>query len=190
MGWVNDYEVTKYLVGLLFPVTEGDLEGYLSRFEDSKSNFAFAIIDKESDVHIGNVTLNHINWIHRTADTGIMIGDKSFWGNGYASEAWALVVDYAFNRLGLRKLTAGVVSGNRASLKALQNLGFVIEGEFKEDVYDGRVARRVPIGLDTGLGQPTEMPHNTGNDENEIIGPIGLLGTPIDSWHSQSSKPL
>jgi RimJ/RimL family protein N-acetyltransferase len=61
LGWVNDYEVTKYLVGLLFPVTEGDFEGYLSRFEDSKSNFAFAIIDKESDVHIGNVTLNHIN---------------------------------------------------------------------------------------------------------------------------------
>ncbi len=153
LGWVNDYEVTKYLVGLLFPVTEGDLEGYLSRFEDSKSNFAFAIIDKESDVHIGNVTLNHINWIHRTADTGIMIDDKSFWGNGYASEAWALVVDYAFNRLGLRKLTAGVVSGNRASLKALQNLGFVIEGEFKEEVFMmGELRDVYRLGLIRGWG--------------------------------------
>ena len=82
-----------------------------------------------------------------------MIGDKSFWGNGYASEAWALVVDYAFNRLGLRKLTAGVVSGNRASLKALQNLGFVIEGEFKEDVFMmGELRDVYRLGLIGGWG--------------------------------------
>jgi methionyl-tRNA synthetase len=46
--------------------------------------------------------------VHRTGDTGLFIGRKEFWGKGLAFEAWYLVIEYAFNRLGLRKIIAGV----------------------------------------------------------------------------------
>jgi len=49
----------------------------------------------------GNVTLNKIDPIHRKATTGLMIGDKTYWGQGIAVEAWALVCGYGFQCLGL-----------------------------------------------------------------------------------------
>ena len=46
-----------------------------------------------------------------------------------------------------------MVSGNRASLKALQNLGFVKEGEFKEEGFMMAELRDVyRLGLIRGWG--------------------------------------
>lgn len=128
LSWLNDHEVIRYLETGKFPVTLADLREYVKRFENRTTDLIFAIIDSDSDQHIGNVTLNHINWIHRTADTGIMIGRKEFWGKGYGFEAWSLLIEYAFNRLGLRKIIAGAFADHGASVNVLKKLGFKEEG--------------------------------------------------------------
>jgi len=83
------------------------------------------------DKLIGTIKL-HINWVHRHADIGIMIGDKTGWGKGYASEAIGLVKDYAFNILNLHKLWAGIYENNEASHRAFEKNGFKPEGILKE----------------------------------------------------------
>lgn len=148
LSWLNNYEVTKFLEAGRFPNSEARLRKYLERFRDSTSDFIFAIVDLQSGLHIGNVTLNHINWVHRTADTGLMIGCKEFWGKGYGFEAWSLVIEYAFQRLGLRKIIAGAVVDNMASVVTLKKLGFVVEGTLKEEVFvDGQCRDVVRFGL-------------------------------------------
>lgn len=133
LQWLNDSDITRYLeVGP--PQTHETLTRYLARFEESDTDFIFAICDRDSDQHIGNITLNHINRIHGTADSGIMIGAKDCWGKGYAYDAWCLVLDYAFSQLGLRKIIAGCVADNLASLKLQEKLGFRLEGTFRDEV--------------------------------------------------------
>ena len=103
------------------------------RFQNSTTDLIFAVVDRETDRHIGNVTLNHINWIHRTADTGVMIGCKDFWGKGYGFKVWSLLIEYAFQRLGLRKIIAGAVADNVVSIIVLKKLGFKIEGTLRQE---------------------------------------------------------
>ena len=82
LSWLNDAEVTRYLETGKFPATPSAIRRYVERFQDSTTDLLLAIVDRETDQHVGNVTLNKINWIHRTADTGLMIGQKEFWGKG------------------------------------------------------------------------------------------------------------
>ena len=135
---LNDPEVTRYLGIGRFPETEERNRRYLQRFMDSDTCLIFKIVANESDSHIGNVTLNEIRWIHRTADTSIVLWEKSFWGKGYATEAWRLLLNYAFRSLGLRKITACLVEGNLGSQKTLEKLGFKQEGRLRKQwLLDG-----------------------------------------------------
>ena len=148
VGWLNDYEVTRYLETGKFPSTPDAIRKYLERFQDSATDLIFAIVDKDTDQHIGNVTLNRINWINRTADTGLIIGPKESRGKGYAFEAWSLILEYAFHRLGLRKIIAGAVVDNTASITILKKLGFKIEGTFRQEfLLDGEYRDGVRLGL-------------------------------------------
>ncbi len=52
-----------------------------------------------------------------------------FWGKGYASEAAAAVIKYAFTGLSAQKLFAGHNPNNTASRKLLNKLGFVYVGD-------------------------------------------------------------
>ena len=148
LRWLNDPEVTRYLGVGREPVTLESVRRYVERFRDSSTDLLFAIIDRQTNRHIGNVTLNHIHPVHRTADTGLMIGDKAFWGKGYASEAWVLLIDFAFTQLGLHKIIAGAVAGNQGSLSALRRLGFREEGVLREDFcLDGQYQDTIRLGL-------------------------------------------
>lgn len=148
VGWLNNYEVTRYLETGKFPSTPEAIRKYLERFQDSTADLILAIVDTDTDQHIGNVTLNRINWINRTADTGLIIGKKEFWGKGYAFEAWSLVLEYAFQRLGLRKIIAGAVVDNVTSITILKKLGFKIEGTFcQEFLVDGEYKDGIRLGL-------------------------------------------
>jgi [ribosomal protein S5]-alanine N-acetyltransferase len=147
VAWLNDPEVTRFLETGKFPSTHESVRAFLERF-DATSDQIFAIVDTATDQHVGNVTLNRVNWIHRTADTGLLIGRREFRGRGYAHEAWSLVASYAFGRLGLRKLIAGVVDGNIASQRSLEKLGFRVEGRLRAEYWiEGEVRDALRLGL-------------------------------------------
>lgn len=148
VGWLNDPEVTRFLGAGRFPTTPESLRRYLERFQDPATNLIFAIVDKKTEQHIGNVTINHINWVTRTADTGLIIGRKEFWGRGYAFEAWTLLLEYAFERLGLRKIIAGAVDSHAGSLTVLKKLGFRVEGVLRaEYLIEGEYHDAIRLGL-------------------------------------------
>ncbi len=147
-AWFNDPAITRYLGMGKFPVSREGLRLSLDRFRNSTSDILLAIIDAKTETHIGNVALNRINWVHRTADTGLVIGRKEFWGKGYATEAWALLVRYAFDTLNLHKVIATVVGGHDSSQAALERIGFKVEGRCREEFYvDGEYHDYIRLGL-------------------------------------------
>jgi ribosomal-protein-alanine N-acetyltransferase len=55
-------------------------------------------------------------------------------GHGYTTEAVRLVVDYAFDVLGLHRIEAGVMPHNIGSIRVLEKAGFYREGLNRKNV--------------------------------------------------------
>jgi len=130
LEWLNDPEINRYLCTGRFPVVIDDITIYAG-----EKNFLFAIMangialdkvedSKEFNKYIGTLSLHNIDWISRKGEIGYMIGNKSYWGKGVATEIVSLITDYGFMRINLNKLYAGVVIGNVGSEKALLSNGY------------------------------------------------------------------
>lgn len=132
VNWLNDPEVNQYLESRFSKHTMKNLKEYIKKILKDPSYIFLAIIQKDSNKHIGNIKLGPINKHHKFAEIGIMIGDKNSWGHGYAMEAIKLLSDFSFNKLKLHKITAGAYENNVGSIKAFTKNGFVIEGIRKE----------------------------------------------------------
>jgi [ribosomal protein S5]-alanine N-acetyltransferase len=134
-SWINDQDTTLYMGSGRFPVTVEGLKEYIRTYNKSKDGILLGIFLKKNSRHIGNITLNSIDWLNRHAEMGIIVGDKKSRGKGYATEAIGLVVDHAFNKLNLHKLYAGMIEGNEASRKAFRKSGFKEEACLRDHFY-------------------------------------------------------
>jgi RimJ/RimL family protein N-acetyltransferase len=96
---------------------------------------------------IGECDLSEIDPHHRRAEMGFLFR-RSAWGQGYAQEAAARVLRYAFEDLGLERLWARFHVGNAGSQRLLEKLGFADEGTQKGHVRrDGERRDCVLVGL-------------------------------------------
>ena len=131
VNWMNDPEVYAHLEsGGDYSIEK--LKVFLLDVEKSPILF-WAIHIKENGKHIGNIKIDPINFKHKYAEYGIMMGDKLEWGKGYAKEASLSVISYCFSEdVKLRKINLGVRSQNIAALELYKKMDFVIEGLYKK----------------------------------------------------------
>jgi len=61
---------------------------------------------------------------------------RSFWGRGIATEAAAMLSEYALTVAGVRRLEASVIEQNTASARVLEKCGFVLEGRLRSLYQD------------------------------------------------------
>ena len=107
---------------------------------------------REDGRHIGNIKIGPVVTRHARAELGYLIGDRSEWNKGFASEAIREVVRYGIEELGLAKITAGIYETNIGSAKALLKAGFKLEATISSHVIFNR--RRIAsqlFGLDAPL---------------------------------------
>ena len=133
--WINDKEVTRYLDAGTFPVSDKNLQEYFEKNTKNTNSVIFAIVEKETKQHIGNARIYKIDWIHRKACRGIMIGEKSSWGKGYGLEVINLISKYAFEYLNLNKLRSSTYSNNKGVAKVNKRAGYKIEGKAREEYF-------------------------------------------------------
>ena len=139
LGWLQDREITRHLETGAFPLTLDDLHRYYAQTAAQTASppacvfFAIAIL--ADGQHIGNIKLEPIHWLHRTATLGMVIGEKSFHGHGLGEEAARLCLRYAFERLGLRKVSLGVLTSNTRAIRLYERLGFVVEGCKRQEYW-------------------------------------------------------
>ena len=129
-GWLNDSNVNRYLESRFTVWDINLLKEYF--YEKDKSDIMIAIVDYETNTHIGNIKIASIDLLHGRAEIGIIIGDRKYWGKGVATIAIKMATHYCFTTLALHKVTAGAYIENVASIKAFLNNDFIIEGERKE----------------------------------------------------------
>jgi RimJ/RimL family protein N-acetyltransferase len=107
----------------------------------------FRIRTREDDKLIGFVALE-VTWANQSAFLAIGIGDPHFWGKGYGTDAMKLLMQYAFQELGLYRVGLNVISANERAMRLYERLGFIREGAQRECVYrDGKRLDLVYYGI-------------------------------------------
>jgi ribosomal-protein-alanine N-acetyltransferase len=87
----------------------------------------FAIVPKGEFELVGAAGLHPGRYDRTVAETGYWLG-VPYHGQGYATEAARRVCDWGLSHWGLRRIHASTYSGNRASERVLEKLGFQREG--------------------------------------------------------------
>lgn len=139
-SWKNDENTFKFLGGGFHPVSvDQQLNWMESMIDLTGNNRRYIIAALKDNTPIGMIGLYGINWIHRTAEVGLYIGEQEYRGRGYASQAYKLLEDYAKEYLNLRKLKLEVVNNNNKAVKLWNKLEFEKAGELTDERYiDGR----------------------------------------------------
>jgi len=90
----------------------------------------YAIVLKESNKMIGVVEFR-VHEETKGGDLGYTLS-RYFWGKGYMTEAGELILDLAFNVLGLERVFAGTDVRNTASARLMSRLGMQYEGTLRK----------------------------------------------------------
>lgn len=139
-GWLNDAEVCAGNSHCTFPYSVEQAKGYIQEQMSRRDRIVLAIVQHENDLHIGNIALDRIDLIARSAELTILIGNRQAWGKGYGKEAAQLVCKHGFFALNLKRIACGTFSTNMAMRALALAIGMKEEGcrrqaFFKNGVY-------------------------------------------------------
>jgi ribosomal-protein-alanine N-acetyltransferase len=144
----GNWEIARWVGTIPHPYTEADGRDWIARVQENHATGRprrFAIALKETDRLIGGVGLDGTTGDGSEEPAlGYWVG-QPYWGNGYAREAAAAVIDYGFQTLGLETIRAYTDPGNAASQKVLLHCGLRKVGEIEllKPTHHGE--RRAPL---------------------------------------------
>jgi RimJ/RimL family protein N-acetyltransferase len=136
-SWINDFEVSRTLAIGLTPITLEAEYAWYDQPRNPKETVMFTIYELATSRPVGNTGLEHIDQQNRTAELGLLIGEKKCWGKGYGTEAVSLMLDYGFTGLGLHSIMLHYYSCNQRAGRAYSRAGFKAIGRRREALYRG-----------------------------------------------------
>lgn len=147
----QDREIAAGTLTIPYPYSHSDAVSWLAmdrqRFEAGTS-LVWGIATTDGEL-VGTIGLNP-DPAHDRAELGYWVG-KAFWGRGYASEAGAAVLDYAFSpppAVALNRVYAAHYPWNAASGRVLEKIGLKREGVLRQHIKKwGRYEDSVFYGL-------------------------------------------
>lgn len=122
--WLSDPIVNAHLSSR--NVTIKELQIYVQSRIGNPNVLFWAVCDKISGEHIGNVKIEPIDWETKSGVFGMMLGERSYWGRGIASEVTSAVVEYLFEEKQLKTVQLGVELTNEAAIRVYEKSGFKI----------------------------------------------------------------
>jgi RimJ/RimL family protein N-acetyltransferase len=147
-SWLNNREITSFNTHGRYPVTEDSLKVYINSSNTSRTMMVFAIVYKETNEHIGNISLQNIDWIDSNAEIAFLLGEKKYWGKGIMLEAGNLLIKHAFNSLNLHRVYCGTSSFNVGMQKLAVKLGMSQEGIRRDALFkNGQYLDIIEFGI-------------------------------------------
>jgi RimJ/RimL family protein N-acetyltransferase len=131
----GDKEVASTTLNIPHPYPDGAAEmwiGTLPQAFDSGEAAVFGITLHDGGELVGTCGLR-LELPHARAEIGYWVG-REYWGRGVATEAARAVIDYAFTRLGIRRVYAHFYTRNPASGAVMRKLGMTYEGRLRGHV--------------------------------------------------------
>lgn len=125
----------RYWGGVKYFVSEFYEKQWIENAIKDSKNIRLAVCLKENNLHIGNVYITDINLQNRSGISHVLIGNRNYWGKGYATEAYHLLLDYAFKERNFHRIVAHVLEDNIASIKLHLKCGYKQEGILRQSVF-------------------------------------------------------
>ena len=135
--WVNDPEVTRGL-SLYLPLSSVEEERWFERVRERDPHerpLSIELQEGEGWKLIGNCGVFGIEWTNRSAELGIMIGDKTVWNKGFGTQVMTLLLRHCFETLNLNRVFLKVYGENARARRSYEKAGFVDEGCMRQAVY-------------------------------------------------------
>jgi RimJ/RimL family protein N-acetyltransferase len=108
------------------------------REKESDQSFHFMIRTLKGNMLIGDIELE-VFWNHQDAFVGIGLGERSFWGKGYGTDAMRVLLRFAFGELNLQHVSLNVFKYNPRAIRSYEKVGFAHEGHQRQMIdRDGR----------------------------------------------------
>ena len=140
LTWMNDRKVHQYTEQKYTKHSETQIRKYVEKKNKSKDEFLYGIFLKRNNlkIHIGNIKLGPINFIHKVSVISYFIGEKELWGKGYTTLAIKEIIKIA-KKKGLKKIKARLYEKNIGSKRVLEKNNFKLEGKMKSEIiYKGK----------------------------------------------------
>ncbi len=144
----GDWEVARYTARIPHPYEDGMAESWLASLQqptDEDAEIVLAVERRADGAFLGCIGLSP-DPAAGTAEVGYWLG-RPFWGQGYATEALAAFVGFAFDHFGLAQVTASAMPENRGSIRVQEKVGFTFVDEGEEPAP----ARGGPIKVERRL---------------------------------------
>ena len=104
-NWASSKNVTKFLTWSAHTSLE-ETENTIKSWQESYSRkdfYHWAITIKETGEVVGSISVVEIKEKEETAICGYCIGER-WWGKGIVAEAYKRVIDFLFNKVGVKKI--------------------------------------------------------------------------------------
>ena len=128
-AYSSDPEIDRYTPWERYRTREeaqADLQRYLDDY--SAGNMSVWGVEHRAERRlIGICNFSYWRPEHRRAEIGYTIA-RTHWGNGYATEAGRVLIDFGFTRMHLIRVEAICMPDNLASMRVLERLGMQREG--------------------------------------------------------------
>jgi RimJ/RimL family protein N-acetyltransferase len=134
INWFSDPQVIKYNSHGVFGLNGSDIKEFFeSIYRKERVVFAIYHLAKEKTCfHIGNISLQSFDWINRSCEFAILIGEPDFYKKGIGSISTMTAMTHAFNRMGFNRIWAGASSYNIGMQKVFEFFGWKKEGVHRE----------------------------------------------------------
>ena len=147
LAWMNDLDVIRYILRVR-PMSRVEEDEWFANLSKRPDDVVFEIASLDGEAPIGSCGLHRINASNRSAELGILIGEKALWGRGYGREAMGLLCRYGFDVLNLNRIGLSVYEYNARGIRCYERVGFRHEGRRRAArFWEGRYWDILEMGL-------------------------------------------
>jgi UDP-4-amino-4,6-dideoxy-N-acetyl-beta-L-altrosamine N-acetyltransferase len=134
--WRNDADLIGKL-GAVFRFVNAEVDGkWFDSYMNARAhNIRLAICERESGHIVGAIYLLDIDWVSRSGELSIWIGNPAHRNKGAGRDAMAALLRHAFQDMNLHRVWLRVLSGNDPAIALYTKMGFVEEGRWREAVF-------------------------------------------------------
>ena len=127
-----------------------DLENYIQTAIEArvqKTSYAFIVFDKLLNEYVGCTRFYDMQLAYQTTQLGYTWYSKKCWGTKLNENCKHLLLEFAFDQMGLERVEFRADNNNKRSIAAMQKIGCTVEGVLRNHLPMPNGKRRDSIVL-------------------------------------------
>jgi RimJ/RimL family protein N-acetyltransferase len=145
---LSEPEIWKYSLMAINKVE--DLKGYIESAIDSRNNktaYPFIVFDKQLNKYVGSTRFYDTQLSFETTQLGYTWYSKEVWSTGLNTHCKYLLLQFAFEQIGFKRVEFRADNDNKRSIAAMQKIGCTVEGVLRSHLPKPDGTRRDSIIL-------------------------------------------